>query len=93
MRLVLFFLSNLEAVASVYGLFRNKNSLSLMSYRTNSDNVYQEGTIVSSKTDPESKLVITKYYQRIYYCTAVNEPGGKELAFFEREIIASNGDS
>lgn len=58
-----------------------------MSYRTNNDNIYKEGTMITAKVDPELKLIITKYYQRIYYCAVVAEPDRKQFAYFERELI------
>jgi hypothetical protein len=58
-----------------------------MSERTNTDNIYKEGTIISAKVDPSLKLKITKYYQRIYYCAVVGDESRKELAYFERELM------
>lgn len=56
-----------------------------MSYRTNSDNIYAEGTFITAKGNP-LKLKIVKYYQRIYYCAVVGAEGRKQLAYFEREL-------
>jgi hypothetical protein len=50
------------------------------------DNIYQEGSFTSAKNDPTRKLVINRYLGRIYYCTAVDDPSQKLLAFFEREL-------
>lgn len=52
------------------------------------DNIYKEGTVITAKADPGSKLIIDRYLGRIYYCKAVNSPGGKLFAYFERELIA-----
>jgi hypothetical protein len=52
------------------------------------DSIYQEGTFITAKADSERKLVIDRYIDRIYYCRAVNNPNGKLLAYFERELIA-----
>lgn len=52
----------------------------------NTDNRYHEGTIITAKARPHLKLMIVKYYQRIYYCTVIDEPG-RNLAYFERELI------
>jgi hypothetical protein len=57
-----------------------------MSYKTNTDNRYNEGTIITAKADPDLKLMIMKYYQRIYYCVVVDNPD-RNLAYFERELI------
>jgi len=58
-----------------------------MSYRTNTDNHYTEGTIITAKAAPDLKLMIIKYYQRIYYCSVIGDPD-RNLAYFERELIA-----
>ncbi len=59
-----------------------------MSYRTNTDNIYQEGSTITAKENPALKLVIMKYYQRIYYCAIADDPEHKHLAYFERELIS-----
>ena len=51
----------------------------------NHDNLFREGEFIYAKEDPEKQLVITKYYQRIYYCTRVTDK--KELVYFERELL------
>jgi len=53
----------------------------------NDDNIYAEGTFICAKADPEVKLVIMKYRQRIYYCAAVAHPEQNNFAYFERELI------
>jgi hypothetical protein len=58
-----------------------------MSYRTNTDNNYAVGTSITAKENPSLKLTITKYYQRIYYCTVVGDEQRKQLAYFERELL------
>jgi hypothetical protein len=60
-----------------------------MSYRTNTDNIYEEGAAVTAKASPDLKLVIVKYYQRIYYCAAAADPTGKQQVYFERELTSS----
>jgi hypothetical protein len=56
-------------------------------YITKMDNIYKEGTFITAKSDPNSKLIINRYIKRIYYCKAVSDPSGKLLAYFERELI------
>jgi len=51
------------------------------------ENIYMEGTIITAKVAPMDELVIVRYYQRIYYCKLVSDPGQKLLAYFERELI------
>lgn len=60
-----------------------------MSNHTNTDNIYKLGTHVTSKTDPTLKLVIVKYYQRIYYCAETKNLSRKHLAYFENELNPS----
>jgi hypothetical protein len=59
-----------------------------MSYRTNTDNIYKEGMVITAKENPAVKLVIMKYYQRIYYCAVEGNTTGKQLAYFEKELIS-----
>ena len=58
-----------------------------MSYKTNSDNIYAEGTLITAKVDPSLKLKIMKYYQRTYYCEVVGDEDRKHFAYFERELV------
>jgi len=57
-----------------------------MSYRTITDNLYKEGSIITAKENPALDLIITRYYQRIYYCDVLGKPGKKQLVYFEREL-------
>lgn len=59
-----------------------------MSFRTNTDNLYKEGTFITAKENPSVMLVITKYYQRIYYCHVAEKGPQKLLAYFEGELVA-----
>lgn len=52
------------------------------------DNIYQEGTVVMAKSNPDRKLIISRYLKRIYYCKPIDDPNGKSLVYFERELIA-----
>ncbi|MBX7126044.1 MAG: hypothetical protein K1X47_10145 [Cyclobacteriaceae bacterium] len=58
-----------------------------MGYQIEKDNVYQVGTRIFAYEAPEQPLVITKYYQRIYYCTIPGENSSRTLAYFEAELI------
>ncbi|UII32800.1 hypothetical protein LVD17_03000 [Fulvivirga ulvae] len=53
------------------------------------ENKYKEGDIVYEKTNPDVKLVVRRYLNRIYYCKFQDDAGRKELALYEREIGAS----
>jgi hypothetical protein len=52
------------------------------------DNIYKAGTFMTAKINPESKLIINEYLDRVYFCSAVDDPTKKRLAYFERELIA-----
>jgi hypothetical protein len=52
------------------------------------DNIYKEGTFITAKADSKCKLIIDRYIDRIYYCKAMDDPEGKLLAYFERELVA-----
>lgn len=60
----------------------------IMSYQTNEDNIYAVGTFITAREAPAVKLEITKYYQRIYYCSVVGNETAKLKAYFERELVA-----
>lgn len=51
------------------------------------DNIYPVGSFITAQKDPASRLVIRQYLKRIYYCHAVDDPGQKVLAYYERELI------
>jgi hypothetical protein len=55
------------------------------------DNIYKAGTFITAKINPETKLIINEYLGRIYFCSAVDDPTGKRLAYYERELIAPKG--
>ncbi|MFN7495184.1 MAG: hypothetical protein ACK5RG_19855 [Cyclobacteriaceae bacterium] len=50
------------------------------------ENKFKEGEEVFDAVHPNQKLIIRKYYNRIYYCKVVDDPSSKELAYFEREL-------
>jgi hypothetical protein len=58
-----------------------------MRHPDNMDNVYKAGTVITARENPGLKLMVTKYYHRIYYCSIVNDPTRKQLVYFERELI------
>jgi hypothetical protein len=50
------------------------------------ENKYKEGDIVTAKENPNKKLIVRRYVDRIYYCKVENDPSAKELVYFEREL-------
>jgi hypothetical protein len=61
-----------------------------MSQSSDVDNTYKVGTVIYAKSNPVLKLIIERYYQRIYYCSVAEEPTRKYFAYFERELIPPN---
>ena len=56
--------------------------------RIKSDNIYAEGILITPKNNPLLGLKILTYNQRIYYCAVVGDEEAKQLAYYERELIA-----
>lgn len=59
-----------------------------MGFQTNEDNAYEVGSFINAIEAPTVKLQITRYYQRIYYCSVVGNDAAKLKVYFERELIA-----
>jgi len=53
----------------------------------NNDNIYPVGTIIYAKAQPDLKLVIEQYMHRIYFCGVFGQSTGKQIPYFERELI------
>ena len=51
------------------------------------ENKFEAGDTVYSKVNPDVKLVVRRYIDRIYYCKFAEDPDRKELALFERELV------
>ncbi len=52
------------------------------------NNKHVAGDIVFAKVNPDQKLKVRRYIDRIYYCQVVDHPEEKEQVYFEREILA-----
>jgi hypothetical protein len=52
------------------------------------DNIFKEGSFITAKENPQRKLIINKYYKRIYYCHIVDDSTDKLLVYFEKDLIA-----
>lgn len=61
-----------------------------MTFQTNEDNAYEVGSFINVIEAPTVKLQITRYYQRIYYCSVVGNDAAKLKVYFERELINAN---
>lgn len=51
------------------------------------DNKYNVGDLVYTKKNSDVKMIVRKYYAKIYYCTFADLPMKTELALFERELV------
>lgn len=51
------------------------------------ENLYAAGSFITAKEDPGRKLIINRYYKRIYYCYVADDPSHRLLPYFERELI------
>jgi hypothetical protein len=51
------------------------------------ENKYKKGEIVKERIRPTQKLIITRYFNRLYYCKIEENPNLKELVYFERELM------
>jgi len=53
----------------------------------NDDNIYPVGSFVYARAQPDLKLVIEQYMQRVYFCGVFMQPGSKQIPYFERELL------
>jgi len=47
---------------------------------------YKEGDIVNERVRPTQKLIVSRLFNKLYYCKVHEHPLRKELVFFEREL-------
>lgn len=47
---------------------------------------YKEGEVVYALVNPNVKLVVRRYLDRVYYCKVQADLNQKEQVYFEREI-------
>jgi hypothetical protein len=50
------------------------------------ENKYKQGDIVNERVRPTQKLIVSRQFNKIYYCKIHENPQRKELVFFEREL-------
>lgn len=48
---------------------------------------YKVGVAVFAKVHPEVALVVRRFVANIYYCQRADDPGKKDLVYFERELM------
>ena len=48
---------------------------------------FNDGEVVFEKIRPDRKLSIRRHAANVYYCRAEDDPKGKDLVFFERELV------
>lgn len=51
------------------------------------ENKFKDGEVVFERIRPGRKLSIRRYAANVYYCRAEDDPKGKDLVFFERELV------
>ena len=59
--------------------------------KENNDNIFEEGQVVYALSNPGVKLIVRRFTHRIYYCFPKDDPSGKGLVFFERELTDQPG--
>ncbi len=52
--------------------------------------LFKTGDFVYAKSNPDVKLVVKRYIDRIYYCTAFNVHNAPERVYFERELMSQS---
>ncbi|MEQ8245584.1 MAG: hypothetical protein RLO12_03095 [Fulvivirga sp.] len=52
------------------------------------ENKFKEGDEVFERTNPSQKLIVTRFQNKIYYCSVLDFPKRKDLVFFERDLMA-----
>lgn len=54
------------------------------------ENRFEAGDTVYAKVNPDVRLVVRRYVDRIYYCRFPDEPDRKEVVFFQRELMGKD---
>jgi len=47
---------------------------------------YKEGDIVNERVRSAQKLIVSRLFNKLYYCKTFENPRRKALVFFEREL-------
>jgi len=55
------------------------------------ENKFKIGEMVFERTFPAKKLIVSRFADKLYYCKTQENLKRKELVYFERELMASNG--
>lgn len=55
-------------------------------------NEYQPGEVVFAIINPSVKLVVRRYLDQIYFCREAANPDGRDIAFFERELMRAGNN-
>ncbi|MDC3220113.1 hypothetical protein OAU00_03400 [Saprospiraceae bacterium] len=54
------------------------------------DYKFKEGDEVCTKEKPSQKLIISRRFDYLFYCTLKDFPDQKEFVFFERELLLTS---
>jgi hypothetical protein len=57
------------------------------------ENIFPEQSTVRLRATPSVTLLVVRYMQRIYFCTATKTPFGKQTPYFECELLAPTQDA
>ena len=58
-------------------------------YKRENDNIYKIGTVVTTKENPNRRLIIKKYIHRTYYCAVAGDAATNNLKYFERDLVVA----
>jgi hypothetical protein len=53
------------------------------------DNIYEIGTVVATKENPNRRLIIEKYIHRTYYCAVVGDAETNNLKYLEQDLVVA----
>ncbi len=50
-------------------------------------NKFNKGDIVFERVNPGQKLTVSRYENKLYYCSLEGQPNRKDLVFHERDLM------
>ena len=51
------------------------------------ENKYKNGEVVFDRIRPSQKLIVSHYFDKLYYCKVQENLNRKRLVYFERELL------
>jgi len=49
---------------------------------------YKNGEVVEERVRPGQKLMVSRFFNHLYYCRAMEGKNRKELVYYENDLIA-----